>query len=217
MLVRLAMAASILAALASEAFARDHGKPRDPNTIIAIVIHSVGGPACIANAVQFRPIPKRSGDAEFWQRILTAAPSAEAHYIIGRAGTKAQVMPVTEIANHTVGINPVSIGIELVHRGDGIEPFEEPQILTLIETIKEMRRQFPKILLANIVAHSEIDQRTCPCGGVTYRRRQDPGANFPMQRVINAVRVPDDADVGASTLPHLLGSAPKADCASYQR
>jgi N-acetyl-anhydromuramyl-L-alanine amidase AmpD len=217
MLVQLMMAASMLAAVPLNAFARDHGKPRDPNTISAIVIHSVGGPACIANTVQFRPIPKRSDDADFWQKILRAAPSAEAHYVIGRAGVKAQVMPVTEIANHTVGINPVSVGIELVHRGDGIEPFEEPQILTLIETIKEIRRRFPKIPIANIVAHSDIDQRTCSCGGVTYRRRQDPGANFPVQRVINEVRIPEDVEVGASTLPRLLGSAAKPACATYKR
>jgi len=211
------MAASMLAAVPLDAFARDHGKPRDPNTIIAIVIHSVGGPACIANTVQFRLIPKRSDDAEFWQGILKAAPSAEAHYVIGRAGIKAQVMALTEIAHHTVGINPVSIGIELVHRGDGMEPFAEPQILTLIETIKEIRRQFPKIPIANIVTHSDIDQRTCSCGGVTYRRRQDPGANLPMQRVINEVRVPEEGEVGTSMLPRLQGSAPKAACATYQR
>jgi N-acetyl-anhydromuramyl-L-alanine amidase AmpD len=210
-------AAWVLAVLPLGAIARDHGKPRDPNTIVAIVIHSVGGPACIANTVQFRPIPKRSDDAEFWQRVLKAAPSAEAHYVIGRSGIKAQVMAVTEIAHHTMGINPVSIGIELVHRGDGIEPFEESQILTLIETIKEIRRQFPKITAENIVTHSDIDQRTCSCGGVTYRRRQDPGANFPMQRVINEVRVPDDAEVGASMLPRLLGPAPRAACATYRR
>jgi hypothetical protein len=26
--------------------------------------------------------------------------------------------------------------------------------------------------------HSDIDQRTCYCGGKLYHRRQDPGANF---------------------------------------
>jgi N-acetyl-anhydromuramyl-L-alanine amidase AmpD len=153
----------------------------------------------------------------FWQKILKADPSAEAHYVIGRTGIKAQVMPLTQIANHTVGINPISIGIELVHRGDGKEPFEEPQILTLIETIKEVRRHYPKISLANIVEHSDIDERTCSCGGKVYRRRQDPGANFPMQRVINEVRLPNDVEVGASTLPHLEGPAPKEACAVYQR
>ena len=144
MLVQLIIAASMLAAVSLDAFARDHGKPRDPNTIIAIVIHSVGGPACIANTVQFRPIPKRSDDAEFWQSILKAAPNAEADYVIGWAGTRAQVMPVTEIARHTAGVNPVSIGIELVHRGDGMEPFEEPQVLTLIRQSSRSGDNFPK-------------------------------------------------------------------------
>jgi len=215
--VKLTMAALMLVAAPLEAVAREHGKPRDPNTIIAIVIHAVGGPACIANTVQFRPIPVRSDDAEFWQKIMKGAPSAEAHYVIGRAGVKKQVMLTTEIANHAVGVNPISIGIELVNRGDGIEPFEEPQILTLIETIKEIRRELPKISIANIVMHSDLDQRTCPCGGATYPRRQDPGANFPMQRIINEVRVPTDGDVGVSTLPRLVGPAPMAACATYQR
>lgn len=217
MLVKLMIAALTLAILPFEALARDHGKPRDPNSIVAIVIHSVGGPACVADSVQFKPIPKRDDDSEFWQRVLKAAPNAEAHYVIGRAGIRAKVMPLTEIANHTVGINPVSVGIELIQRGDGIEPFEEPQILTLIETIRELRRQFPNIPLANIVAHSDIDQRTCSCGKVTYRRRQDPGANFPMERVLKEVRVVGDVEVDMSTLPRLLGSAPKSACATYPR
>lgn len=82
-------------------------------------------------------IPNRDDDMQFWQRFLKTARNAEAHYVIGRNGTAAQVMSPTEIAYHTVGINDVSIGIELVHRSDGIEPFEEPQVMTLIELIKE--------------------------------------------------------------------------------
>ena len=65
--------------------------------------------------------------------------------MIGRAGDVRQVMPFTEIARHTVGVNDVSIGIELVHRGDGAEPFEEAQIAALIRTIKDIRAQFSTI------------------------------------------------------------------------
>jgi N-acetylmuramoyl-L-alanine amidase len=215
MAIRLIILASLLATIPLDALARDHGQKRDHSTITALVIHTVGGPACIANMVQFRPIPKRDDDAQFWQNFLKAAPSAEAHYVIGRNGTEAQVMSPTEIAYHTVGINDVSIGIELVHRGDGIEPFEEPQILKLIELIKEMRKQFPKILISNIVAHGDIDQRICFCGGNPYHRRQDPGANFPMQRVIDEVRVPSDGEYGSTSLPRLTGPTPGRSCASY--
>jgi N-acetyl-anhydromuramyl-L-alanine amidase AmpD len=205
---------SLLLALAlqpQDGLARDRGRSRDPSTIVAIVLHSVGGPACVRDRIEFRPIPIRADDAEFWQKLLKAAPSADAHFVIGRAGHIAQVMPATEIANHAVGVNPVSVGIELVHRGDGLEPFEEPQIAKLIETIKELRRQYPGIKIENIVRHSDIDQRTCSCGGVTYRRRQDPGANFPMERVIAEVRLADEKG-GATTLPRLSGQAPAAAC-----
>lgn len=210
--MRLITLASLVVIVSLGALARDHGEKRDTGSITALVIHTVGGPACIANTVQFRPIAKRDDDAQLWQKILKTARN-EAHYVIGRNGTAAQVMPPTDIAYHTAGINDVSIGIELVHRGDGIEPFEEPQIVKLIELIKELRQQFPKISISNIVMHSDIDQRTCPCGGKPYRRRQDPGTNFPMQRVIDAVRLPSDGDYGPSSLPRLAGPAPGQACA----
>ena len=165
--MRLITLASLVAIVSLGALARDHGEKRDPGSITALVIHTVGGPACIANTVQFRPIAKRDDDAQFWQKILKTARN-EAHYVIGRNGTAAQVMPPTDIAYHTAGINDVSIGIELVHRGDGIEPFEEPQIVKLIELIKEIRQHFPKVSISNIVMHSDIDQRTCPCGGKPF-------------------------------------------------
>jgi N-acetylmuramoyl-L-alanine amidase len=205
--------ASLVAIMPLGVLARDHGERRDTGSITALVVHTVGGPACIANTVQFRPIAQREDDAQFWQKILKTARN-EAHYVIGRNGTAAKVMPPTDIAYHTVGINDISIGIELVHRGDGIEPFEEPEIVKLIELIREIRRQFPKISISNIVGHSDIDQRTCSCGGKPYRRRQDPGANFPMQRVIDAVRVPSDGDYGPPSLPRLTGPAPARACAN---
>lgn len=210
---------SILAAMLAmaDAFARDHGTVRDPSNITAIVIHTVGGPACIAGTVQFRPIPKRDDDAEFWRQVLRSDPSADAHYVIGRTGKKADVLPVTQIANHTLGINPISIGIELVHRGDGVEPFEETQIIALIDAAKEIRRLYPAIPIANIVAHSEIDQRTCSCAGVNYRRRQDPGANFPMERVIRELRLANDTANSTSSLPRLTGLAPKTACVTQPR
>jgi N-acetyl-anhydromuramyl-L-alanine amidase AmpD len=209
--MRLIILGSLVAIISLGALARDHGEKRDAGSIIALVVHTIGGPACIANTMKFQPITKRDDDAQFWQKILRTARN-EAHYVIGRNGTLAQVMPPTDIAHHAVGINDISIGIELVHRGDGIEQFEEPQIAELIELIREIRRQFPKISITNIVAHSDIDQRTCSCGGKSYNRRQDPGTNFPLQRVIDAVRLPSDGDYGPSSLPRLTGPAPSRAC-----
>jgi hypothetical protein len=113
--MRLIILASLVAIVSLGALARDHGEKRGTGSITALVVHTVGGPACIASTVQFRPIAKRDDDAQFWQKILKTARN-EAHYVIGRNGTAAQVMPPTDIAYHTAGINDVSIGMELVHR-----------------------------------------------------------------------------------------------------
>lgn len=217
MAIRLIILAWLFVASSLDALARDHGEKRDPDRVTALVVHTVGGPACIKKIVQFRPIPKRNDDTQFWQKLLKRAPNTEAHYVIGRKGTAARVMSPTEIAHHTVGINDVSVGIELVHRGDGMEPFDEPQIMKLVELIKAIRQKFPKISISNIVGHSDIDQRTCSCGGKPYPRRQDPGANFPMRRVIDAVKIPSDGEYGPSSLARLTGPAPARACATYGR
>ena len=63
MAIRLIVLAWLLATIPIDALARDHGQKRDPGTVIALVIHTVGGPACIANTVQYRPIPRRDASA----------------------------------------------------------------------------------------------------------------------------------------------------------
>jgi N-acetylmuramoyl-L-alanine amidase len=191
------------------ASAREHGTPRQPNSITAIVIHAVGGPACVAGAVRFVP---DINDTAYWDRYLRQSPTTDAHYVIGRSGDRLQVIPELEIANHTEGLNEISIGIELVNRGDGIDPFADAQIAKLIETILDLRRRY-QIPLENIVAHSDMDQRTCVCAGVPYRRRQDPGPKFPMERVLKEVRLSAAETAGQFSLPPpLTGPAPADRC-----
>jgi N-acetylmuramoyl-L-alanine amidase len=201
----------VAALMVTAAPAREHGRERPPASVVAIVIHAVGGPACFGGAVHFHPIQQRDDDAAFWRKVLIGAPQNDVHFVIGRSGTRLPVIPMTEIANHTVGVNDVSIGIELVNRGDGQDPFPEAQISSLIELIREIRSQHPAISVGNIVAHSDIDQRTCACGGVAYRRRQDPGAAFPMAKVIEAVQRPDEAATDPP-LRRLTGHAPRSAC-----
>lgn len=207
------VAALLIASAASPGFTREHGTPRDVGTITTIVVHTVGGPVCIEDRVMFKPIPFRADDAAFWRDALRSAPVADAHLIIGRSGTVAQVLPLSEVANHTVGANAASIGIELLHRGDGVEPFEQAEIASLIETIKRLRRDHPHITLNNVVGHSDLDQRTCVCGNAPYHRRQDPGANFPWEKVVAAIRLPNDPPRGRSSLAPLVGPAPAEACA----
>jgi hypothetical protein len=211
---RISIVLAITLIFSSVVSARQCGKLRDPSTIATIVLHTIGGPACVRGLVEFAPIARREDDATFWRNVMRAAPEADAHFVIGRTGALAEGINITQIANHTVGANEFSIGIELVHRGDGVEPFEEAQILRLIQLIKELRLQFPKIKLSNITRHSDIDQRTCKCVGQTYRRRQDPGGNFPFDRILNAVRGPGESII-SPTVSHLTGPAPERACVTH--
>lgn len=207
-----AVAALLISSAVSQGLAREHGAPRDVGTITTIVVHTVGGPTCMEGKVTFKPIPFRADDAAFWRDALRSAPVADAHLVIGRNGTVARVLLLSEVANHTVGANDLSIGIELVHRGDGGEPFEPAEITSLIETIKRLRRDNSHILLNNLVGHSDLDRRTCICGDAPYHRRQDPGANFPWQQVVGTVRLPTDPPRGKTLLTPLTGPAPPDAC-----
>ena len=194
----------------AKVLASDYDSSKKARQITTIVIHTIGGPACIAGKVQFRLIPERNDDAAYWGAILKKQHSA--HFVIGRSGEKVDVVPLSQAANHTVGLNRNSVGIELVHRGDGKEPFIELQILKLIDLIRELRRTNPSITIDNIVMHSEIDQRTCFCERQDYKRRQDPGANFPLQRVLKEVKSPKEQEIRSVVLPRLTGEAPANAC-----
>jgi N-acetyl-anhydromuramyl-L-alanine amidase AmpD len=178
---------------------------------VGIILHSIGGPECVDGAVTFRPIPRREDDADFWQQMLLRAPVADAHFVIGRSGTVRPVIPPTEIANHAVGVNDVTIGIEMVNRGDGIEPYPGEQIEALVGLIRKVRSDFPKITIENIARHSDLDQRTCKCGNTTYARRQDPSGAFPYEDVLQKIKRPSD-ELKQTNLPRLTGPASQAAC-----
>lgn len=171
----------------STAEARTTGRARSGEEVDTIVIHSVGGPACIGGKITFREIQEQEDDAAHWKKIIQAAPEADAHFVVGRGGTVEEVIPVLEVANHTVGLNRNSIGIELVNRGDGKDPYPDRQINALVELIRKLRARFNNIAIERIVRHSDADRRTCTCSGETYFRRQDPGANFPFESVLRSV------------------------------
>jgi N-acetyl-anhydromuramyl-L-alanine amidase AmpD len=164
--------------------------------------------------VLFRPISNRDDDADFWQQALLRAPTADAHFVIGRSGSIRPVIPPKEIANHALGVNDVTIGIEMVNRGDSAEPFPAEQIKSLIGLIRDLRGEFPGITIENIVRHSDVDQRICECGQATYNRRQDPGSNFPFEEVLQSVKESRD-EPKRTTLPRLTGPAPQASCAGH--
>jgi N-acetylmuramoyl-L-alanine amidase len=150
----------------------------------AIIIHTIGGPRCVEGRVVYSGAP---GGAVRWKQFFDQDPALGVHYVIDRAGTVVASTPENRMANHALGNNVGTIGIELVHNGDGLEPFNDAQIDALIKLIQSIRTRYD-IPIENIKSHAEVDRRTFQCGGRTVKARMDPGENFPWVKLRAALR-----------------------------
>ena len=150
----------------------------------SIILHAIGGPSCDGGKLAFSGAP---GDAQRWKNFFDRHPFLGIHYVVDRDGLVLASTPEDRVANHALDNNATSIGIELVHEGDGIEPFGKRQIDALIGLLKSIRSRHA-VPIENIKGHSDVDVRTFACGGRLYRTKMDPGANFPWARVRAALR-----------------------------
>jgi N-acetylmuramoyl-L-alanine amidase len=166
------------------------GEAREAADIDLIVIHSIGGPICKEGAIWFTPA---NGGAVFWRDWFLDQGGKSVHYVIGRDGDIAQQRPELRTAGHVsfggimTEVNRRSIGIELVNRGDGIDPFPEAQLEAARALIAEIAARYdlpPEAL----VTHAALDNRMQPdCGGKPLRRNLDPGPLFPLEDVRTAI------------------------------
>ncbi|MDA7747295.1 1,6-anhydro-N-acetylmuramyl-L-alanine amidase AmpD [Psychromonas sp.] len=107
-----------------------------------------------------------------------------AHCVIRRDGAIEQYVPFTQRAWHAgissfqgrEGCNDFSIGIEL--EGTDCSTYTEEQYRTLVETTKQIQRQYPQITTEHIVGHSDI----------APGRKTDPGSGFDWCKYLNALR-----------------------------
>ena len=101
-----------------------------------------------------------------------------AHYVIGRDGQTFHMLSDYLRAWHggaarwgnVTDINSVSIGIELDN--DGTEPFQEPQLTSLLKVLGSLKKTY-NIPAANFIGH----------GDIAPTRKNDPSARFPWQRL----------------------------------
>lgn len=166
------------------------GEAREAADIDLIVIHSIGGPICKDGAIWFTPA---NGGAIFWRDWFLDQGGKSIHYVIGRNGDIAQQRPELRTAGHVsfggimTAVNRRSIGIELVNRGDGIEPFPEAQLEATRALVADIAARYalpPEAL----VTHAALDDRMQPdCGGKPLRRNLDPGPLFPLEDVRAAI------------------------------
>ena len=181
-MTRMLMATVLLLALAGSAAATTSGPRRD--VVDGIIVHASSGPSCSQGRLEFSGAP---GDAERWKAFFDRHPFLGIHYVVDRDGVVQASTPENRVANHALDNNDTTIGIELVHAGDGVEPFGPRQTDALIALIKSIRSRH-RIAIADIKGHSDVDQRTFACGGKVYKTKMDPGANFPWAQVRAALR-----------------------------
>jgi N-acetylmuramoyl-L-alanine amidase len=181
-MTRMLMASVLSLALLGPAEATTSGPRRE--VVDSIIVHAISGPTCSGGELRFSGAP---GDAERWKAFFDRHPFLGIHYVVDREGVALASTPEDRVANHALDNNDSTIGIELVHDGDGVEPFAPKQIDALIRLLKSIRSRHD-VPIENIKGHSDVDVREFSCGGSLYKTKMDPGANFPWERVRAALR-----------------------------
>lgn len=175
-------ALTLLALAPTDAHSRRTGTQRS-EPINLIVIHSTGGPTC--DAKTGTPIWVGAGTMEDNLRTIEAHPVLGIHYMIDRDGTLRKSIPENQIAHHVYRHSTRSIAIELINDGDGIDPFPESQIATLVDVLRDISKRH-NITRDGIKRHSDLDQAKLPCDR-TQRRKVDPGNAFPYEKTLERV------------------------------
>jgi N-acetylmuramoyl-L-alanine amidase len=85
---------------------------------------------------------------------LGQLPGTCAHFVIDRDGTVYQLVPLTVMCRHTVGLNYVAIGIEHVGVSDAEVLHDPAQMRSSLELTRRLMRRF-HIALRNVIGHAE--------------------------------------------------------------
>jgi N-acetylmuramoyl-L-alanine amidase len=184
-LVVIGVVLTALTMIASDAEARRSGKVRT-EAIDMVVIHSTGGPTCDANTG--KPVWVKAGILDENIRQIEADPKLGIHYMIDRDGTLRASVPEDEMVHHVFHYSGRSIAIELINDGDGLDPFPEVQLATLVKLLRDITQR-RGITRDGIKRHSDLDHALLSCD-TTQRRKVDPGAAFPFKSILHRVFKP---------------------------
>jgi N-acetylmuramoyl-L-alanine amidase len=100
--------------------------------------------------------------APVWNTFAANAPDPElgqlpgtcAHFVIDRDGTIYQLVPLTVMCRHTVGLNDVAIGIEHVGTSDAEILHDPAQLRASLRLTAWLAHRF-HIAVKNVIGHSE--------------------------------------------------------------
>jgi beta-N-acetylhexosaminidase len=85
---------------------------------------------------------------------LHELPQVCAHFVIDRDGTIYQLVPLTLMCRHTVGLNWTAIGIEHVGMSDAQVMGDRRQLRASLALTRRLQRRFG-ILTRNVIGHAE--------------------------------------------------------------
>lgn len=145
-------------------------------------------------------LPDMKMTREFGERVHYPDPGTgnSGHYYIEENGAVHRFVADDRVANHTVGYNSRSIGIEMFnvgrypYWGDSRHqtftvPYTKEQINSLLALLRQLRVDVPS--LRYIAGHEDLDLRLEPASDdptIMLRRRQDPGPLFPWNEIVPA-------------------------------
>jgi N-acetylmuramoyl-L-alanine amidase len=108
--------------------------------------------------------------------------------MIDRDGTLRASVPENEAVHHVFHYSGRSIAIELINDGDGLDPFPESQLASLVKLLRDIKQR-RGITREGIKRHSDLDHALLSCDR-TQRRKVDPGAAFPFASILDRVFQP---------------------------
>ena len=144
-------------------------------------------------------LPDLATAREYGERVVHASGTGNSgHYYIDRDGSVFRYVPDGRVAHHVRGHNEHSVGIELVNVGrypDWLdsrrqamtEPYPTAQIDALLALLAHLRGALPN--LRSIAGHEDLDTDMVAASddaSIQLRRKLDPGAQFPWQRVMES-------------------------------
>ena len=175
-------ALAVIVSMVGVAEARRTGPVRR-QPIDMVVIHSTGGPTCDARTG--KPIWVGAGTLGENMRNIEAHAKLGIHYMIDRDGRLRASVPEGQLAHHAFGVSGRSIAIELINDGNGLDPFPEAQLASLVTLLRDIARR-RGITRDGIVRHSDVDQGRMSCDK-TQRRKVDPGDALPYAAILDRV------------------------------
>ena len=125
--------------------------------VTAIIIHATAGECAGALRTLCDP------------RTDNPAARVSAHYLVDRDGTITHLVHESDEAWHAgesiwngvPNVNDFSVGIELVNRNDGLDPYPEPQLAACAALVKAIMTDYG-VQRADVVGHVDIVDGATP-------------------------------------------------------